>query len=152
MLLVKPMMVTGHQTFKQAHPSKSFSTWGSPHCHIIVDLLVENWQHPIVYHSQVQSCQDCYWDWYNGKHSILISTSGLYHGIDHSAVVAAVFHDFPETIVEFVQASGQVARGIKFGVSHVVIPMKQHRFAFGEPECQQLLPSLTMHFADQCCW
>jgi hypothetical protein len=54
----------------------------------------------------------------------MVSTSALYHGIDHPRVRVAIFAGLPNTVSEFQQASGRLARALTSGEALVLVPKK----------------------------
>jgi DEAD/DEAH box helicase len=54
----------------------------------------------------------------------MVSTSALYHGIDHPRVSIAIFASLPNTVSEFQQASGRLARALALGHALVLVPKK----------------------------
>ena len=120
----------------------------------LVGPLTKGNLRPIVFHSRVESRQDRYWEWFHGgeMHSrILIGTSGIYHGIDHPRVVAAIFRDSTDSVIEFAQASGRVARGLDRGVAHVVVSQRHDRVSTLEPGLEELISSLDRPLFEQLC-
>lgn len=54
----------------------------------------------------------------------IVSTSALYHGVDHPKVRVVIFASVPDSVIEFQQASGRVARGLAKGDVRVLVPKK----------------------------
>ena len=54
----------------------------------------------------------------------MVSTSALYHGVDHPQVSIAIFAGLPNTVSEFQQASGRLARALAFGDALVLVHKK----------------------------
>jgi superfamily II DNA or RNA helicase len=54
----------------------------------------------------------------------MVSTSALYHGVDHPRVKIAIFALLPNTVSEFQQASGRLARALALGDALVLVPKK----------------------------
>lgn len=52
----------------------------------------------------------------------MVSTSALHHGVDHPSVAIAIFANLPDTISEFQQASGRLARVLTRGEALALVP------------------------------
>jgi DEAD/DEAH box helicase len=70
-------------------------------------------------------CAGNYAEWRKTPRSPwMVSTSALYHGVDHPRVSMAIFAGLPDTVSELQQASGRLARSLPSGNALVLIPLK----------------------------
>lgn len=51
----------------------------------------------------------------------IVATSALFHGVDHPHVQVAIFADAPDSVIDFQQASGRVARQLPVGNVQVMV-------------------------------
>lgn len=67
----------------------------------------------------------------------MVSTSVLFHGVDHPRIRLAIFASVPDSVIEFQQGSGQVARHLASGKIRVLVPPQL--FGPGGLGCDTLL-------------
>jgi superfamily II DNA helicase RecQ len=82
-----------------------------------------------------QQRQQRFKDWREGKQRILCLNKAGYYGFDYDAVAFSIFVGQPLSINDFYQSSGRVARGLRVGLSLVLLPAVPKRPDLDVKEC-----------------